>query len=49
MKLDYLHHFNDLMELHLVFDMAKYRVFAITLTNGAKKWLKLMTPGSITS
>ena len=33
----------------MVSDMAKCRVFTITLTSGAKKWLKSMTPGSITS
>ena len=47
--LDHLDHFNDLMELHLVSDMVKCRVFAVTLTGGAKKWLKSMTPGSITN
>ena len=46
---DHLDHFNDLMALHLVFDMAKCREIAVTLTSRAKKWLKSMTPGSITS
>ena len=46
---DHLDHFNVLMELHLVSDMAKCRVFAVVLTSGAKKWLKSMTLGSITS
>ena len=46
---DHLDHFNDLMELHLVSEMAKYRVFVVTLTNGAKKWLKAMASESITS
>ena len=39
---DHLDHFNDLMELHLVPEMAKCRVFIITLTNWAKNWLKTM-------
>ena len=34
---DHLDHFNDLMESHMVSDLAKCRVFAITLSNGAKK------------
>ena len=34
---NHLDHFNDLMELHLVFDMAKCRVLVVTLTSGAKK------------
>ena len=46
---DHLDHFNDLMELHLVSEMAKCRVFAVTLANRAKKWLKGIVPGSITS
>ena len=46
---DHLDHFNDLIELHLVSDMAKCMVFAVTLTSGAKKWLKSMTPRSITN
>ena len=37
---DYLDHFNDLMELLMVLDLAKYRAFAVTLTNGAKKWFR---------
>ena len=42
---NHLDHFNDLMELHLVSAMAKCKVFTIiTLNNGAKKWLKSMTP-----
>ena len=46
---DYLDHFNGLMELHMVSDKAKYKVFAITLSNGAKKWFRSLTPGSVTS
>ena len=46
---DYLDHFNDLIELHLVSEMAKYKVFIVTLTNGAKKWLKAIAYESITS
>ena len=46
---DHLDHFNDLIELHLVSEMAKCRVFTVTLTNGAKKWLRAITLGSIAS
>ena len=46
---DHLNHFNDLMELYLVSNMAKCRVLNVTLISGAKKWLKLKTPGSIAS
>ena len=46
---DHLDHFNDLMELHMVSDLAKCRVVVVTLTNGANKWFRSMTPGSITS
>ena len=41
--------FNELVELHLVSKMAKYRVFIVTLANEAKKWLMAMTPRAITS
>ena len=44
-KLDppnHLDHLNDLMELHLVSEMAKYRVFTVALTCGAKKWVKVV-------
>ena len=34
---DHLDHFNDLMELHIVSDNAKCRVFVVTLSNGANK------------
>ena len=34
---DHLDHFNDLMELHLVSELAKCRVFVVTLTGRAKK------------
>ena len=34
---DHLDHFNDIMESHMVSDLTKCRVFAITLSNGAKK------------
>ena len=44
---DHLDHFNNLIELHLVLDMAKCRVFAVTLAGGAKKWLKSISPGLI--
>ena len=46
---DHLDHFNDLMELHLVSVLAKCRVLAITLSNGAKKWFRSLTLGSVTS
>ena len=46
---DHLDHFNDLMELYLVSDMAKCRVFSVTFTNRAKNWPKSITPGSIAS
>ena len=46
---DHLDHFNDLIELHLVSDMAKCRVFDVTLTNRAKKRLKSISAGSIVS
>ena len=44
---DHLENFNDLMELHLVSEMAKCRVFAVNLTGGAKKWLRVVSVGSI--
>ena len=37
------------MELHLVSEMAKCRVFAVTLIGSAKKWLKVILVGSISS
>ena len=43
------YHFNDLMELRMVSDLAKCRVFVVTLSNGAKKWFRSMTLGSVTS
>ena len=46
---DHLDQFNDLMELHLVSELAKYRVFTVTLTGGAKKWLRSIPVGSVTS
>ena len=36
-KADPQDHFNDLIELHMVIDLAKCKVFAITLSNEAKK------------
>ena len=42
-------HFNDLMELHLVSELAKCKVFAVTLTRGAKKWFRSSPAGSISS
>ena len=42
------HHFNDLMERHIVSELTKHRVFVVTLTNGVKKWFRSMTPGSVT-
>ena len=44
---DYLDHFNDFIELHSVSKMANCRVFSITLTCGAKKWLRAVPAGSI--
>ena len=34
---DHLDHFSDLMELHMVSDLAKCKVFVVTLINIAKK------------
>ena len=39
---DHLDYFNDLMELHMVSDLAKCRVFIVTLSNGVKKWFRLI-------
>ena len=46
---DHLNHFNDLMELHLVSKLAKWRVLTITLTGGAKKWFRSIPVRSVTS
>ena len=46
---DHLDHFNDLMELHMVSDNTKYRMFTVILSNGAKKWFNSLTPGSVTN
>ena len=46
---DHLDRFNDLIELHLVSEMAKCRVFVVTLTCGAKKWFRVISTGSISS
>ena len=46
---DHLDHFNDLMELHLVSKLAKYRVFVVTLTGGTKKWFRSILARSVTS
>ena len=46
---DHLDHFNDLMELHLVSELAKRRVFVVTLTAGAKKWFRAIPAGMISS
>ena len=46
---DHLDHFNDFIELHLVSNLAKCRVFDVTLTRGAKKWFRSIPAGSITS
>ena len=37
------------MELHLVAEMAKCRVFTVTLIGGSKKWLRVIPAGLITS
>ena len=47
--LDHLDHFNDLMQLHLVSEMAKCRSFAVTLTSNAKNWLRAMHARLISS
>ena len=46
---DHLDHFNDPMELHLVSELAKYRVFSIILTTGAKKWFRSISARTISS
>ena len=46
---NHLDHFNDLMELHMVSNLAKSMAFVVALSNGAKKWFKSLTPGSVTS
>ena len=46
---NHLDHFNDFMELHLVSKLAKYRVFVVTLTEGAKKWFRSIPDGSVTN
>ena len=46
---NHLDHFNNLMELHLVSELAKCRVFAVTLTRGAKRWFRFIPTGSVTS
>ena len=46
---DHLNHFNNVMELHKVSYNAKCRVFAVILSNGAKKWFRSMTPTSVTN
>ena len=46
---DHLDHFNDLMELHIVSDHDKCRVFNTTLRNGVKKWFKSLIPSSVTN
>ena len=45
----HLGNFNDLMELHLVLELATCRVFAVTLTGGAKKWFRSILAGSVSS
>ena len=37
------------MELHLVSELAKCRVFAVTLTTSAKKWFRAIPTGTISS
>ena len=44
---DHLDHFNDLMEMHLVSELTKYRVFVVTLIGGAKKWFRSIHAGSV--
>ena len=46
---DHLDHFNDLMELYLVFELTRCRVFAVILTAGAEKWFKAIPARIISS
>ena len=46
---DYLDHFNNLMELYLVSELAKCRVFTATLIAVAKKWFRVIPVGTISS
>ena len=46
---DHLDHFNDLLELYLVFELAKCRIFAVTLPTGANKWFRAIPVGLISS
>ena len=46
---EHLDHFNDLMELHSVSELAKCRVFIVTLTIDAKKWFRSIPIGLVTS
>ena len=39
---DHLDHFHDLIELHLVSNLAKCMVFVVTLIVGAKKWFRAL-------
>ena len=43
----HLNHFNDLMELHQVLDLAKCGCFTVTLTKGANKWFRTLESGLI--
>ena len=46
---DHLDHFNDLMELYLVSELAKCKVFVVTLIGGVKKWFRSIPAGSVSS
>ena len=46
---DHMDHFNDLMELHRIDDLARCRCFAVTLSGAPKKWFRGLQPGSISS
>ena len=46
---DHLDHFNDLMELHLVSELAKCKLFVVTLTGDAKKWFRSILARLVTN
>ena len=46
---DHLDHFNDLMELYLVLELAKCRVFVVTLIRGSKKCFRSIPAGLVAS
>ena len=46
---DHLNHLNDLINLHLVSELAMYRVLAVILAGGAKKWFRSIPIRSVFS